>query len=261
MTSKAMDRTISRRNVLKLAMGLPLLAAGGGPAFAGEALIARLIRDARVHPQVSQRIDMISRALLGVRYQANTLIGGPDHREVFVVRDDAFDCVTFCEFVLAAARAENFKAFEEALRQIRYEHGLVRWEKRNHYFADWCRRAVENKICTPVAIADAVTLDKTVDWPPFGRRRVAITAVPRASLLANRTQLAAGDVIGFVSRRPNLDFFHTGLVAFGKDGDLLLRHASRSRGRILDDRMETFVTANGVGYVTLLRATESPSVV
>ena len=45
----------------------------------------------------------ISRGLLGVRYQANTLTAGPRRKEVFVVRDDAFDCVTFCEVVLAAA--------------------------------------------------------------------------------------------------------------------------------------------------------------
>jgi hypothetical protein len=254
-----MDRT-TRRNVLTLIAGLPLLAAGGRLALASGSLIGRLIREARTHGTVSQRMEHISRALLGVRYQANTLIGGPRHKEVFVVRDDAFDCVTFCEFVLAAARSENLEQFESALRQIRYEHGLVSWEERNHYFAQWSRRAVEKKICSPVAIADAVTLDKTVNWPPFGRRRVAISAVSRTSLLANKAQLAAGDVVGFVSRRPNLDFFHTGLIAFGKDGELLLRHASRSRGRILDERMETFVNVNGVGYVTLLRPTESPSV-
>ena len=253
-----MDRTISRRSFLTLVAALPLLAAGGRSAFAGEALIGRLIRDARAHAKVSQRMDHISRALLGIRYQANTLIGGPRHKEVFVVRDDAFDCVTFCEFVLAAARAENLEAFETALRQIRYEHGQVRWEERNHYFAEWCRRAVEKNICEPVAVPDSLPIEKVVDWAPFGRKRVAITAVPRARLLESKSLLASGDIVGFVSRRPNLDFFHTGLVAFGKDGELMLRHASRSRGRILDDRMETFVNASRVTYLTLLRPTEYP---
>ena len=37
----------------------------------------------------------------------------------------------------------------------------------------------------------------------------------------------SGDIVGFVTRRPNLDYFHIGFVAFGDDGDLLLRHASR----------------------------------
>ena len=38
-------------------------------------LIGRLIREARARPRISQRMDFISRALLGIRYQANTLIG------------------------------------------------------------------------------------------------------------------------------------------------------------------------------------------
>ena len=69
--------------------------------------------------------------------------------------------------------------------------------------------------------------------------------------------MASGDVIGFVSRRPNLDFHHTGLIAFGKDGELMLRHASQRRGRVVDDRLDRFVAANRVQYVTLLRAADS----
>jgi hypothetical protein len=75
-------------------------------------------------------------------------------------------------------------------------------------------------------------------------------------LLANRKALQAGDVIGFVSRRSELDFFHTGFIAFSKRGTLLLRHASQSRGRVLNEDMASFVAATGVKYVTLLRAQE-----
>ena len=60
-------------------------------------------------------------------------------------------------------------------------------------------------------------------------------------------------MIGFVSRRSYLDFYHTGFIAFGKNGELLLRHASQSRRKVLDERMETFLAVNGVKYVTLLR--------
>src|SRR5262245_42450950 len=102
----------SRRTVLQLLAGLPL-AAAAPPASAREgALIDRLIAESRSLPRVAQRMNFISRSLIGVRYQANTLIGGPDNAEVFVVRDDAFDCVTFCEVVLAAALARDFEEFE-----------------------------------------------------------------------------------------------------------------------------------------------------
>jgi hypothetical protein len=199
----------------------------------------------------------ISRGLLGVRYQANTLIGGPRRKEVFVVRADAFDCVTFCEVVLAAALARDLPAFETSLRRIRYQHGDVKWDERNHYFADWSRRAVENNICRPVAMEPSVTIEKTVSWRSLGKRHMSLAVIPRATFMANKNLLASGDVIGFVSRRPNLDFYHTGLVAFGKGGEVMLRHASRSRGRVVDDRIDAFVAVNRVQYVTVVRAADT----
>src|SRR5687767_1071968 len=133
-----MKRATTRRTVLHMLAGLPLLAGSGSFAFAREtSLIGRLIADAQALPTISQRIDFISRSLRGIRYQSNTLIGGPHRQEIFVVRDDAFDCVTFCEAVLAAARARNLEEFEAALLRIRYEHGQVKWEERNHYFGQW----------------------------------------------------------------------------------------------------------------------------
>ena len=237
--------------------GAPLLAVASEPALAGStSLIGRLIQEARPLPLVSQRMDFISGKLLGIRYQANTLIGGPKHPEVFVVRDDAFDCVTFCEVVLAAALARDLPQFEASLLSIRYEHDQVKWDERNHYFAEWSRRIVEKNICRRVVMEPSITIDKTVNWSNFGKRRVSVTGIPRATFWANRQLLAPGDVIGFLSQRSNLDFYHTGLVAFGKKQELLLRHASRSRHRILDESMETFFAANGVQHVTLLRATD-----
>ena len=224
-------------------------------------------------PRVSQRIDFISRALLGIRYEANTLIGGPKYAERFVVRDDAFDCVTFCEVVLAAAIAPNLGEFESALRRIRYDHGNVQWDQRNHYFADWGKRNIENGICEPVAIEPSVVIDKTVYWHrALGKRQVTIQAIPKAALLEHAKLLSPGDIIGFTSRRSDLDYFHTGLIAFDKDKTLLLRHASQSRGRVIDEKMTTFVDrqsgqirqpaagdGKGCRRVIEVRGPESPS--
>jgi Protein of unknown function (DUF1460) len=253
----AMQGPISRRAVLQLMAALPMVAVGGIPAFAREwSLIGRLIAEASARPLASERIVFISRALLGVRYQADTLIGGARHKEVFVVRDDAFDCVTFCEVVLAAALARDLAEFKTFLRRLRYQHGKVKWEERNHYFADWSRRAVENRLCRPVVIEPSVTIRKRISWLNLGERQVSLTVILSASLLRNRDLLADGDLIGFVSRRPDLDFFHTGLIVFGKGRELMLRHASQHRGRTVDERMDAFVAASGVRYVTVLRAAD-----
>ncbi len=252
----------TRRAFLRLAAALPLLAAAGrGATAAAPASIARLMTQAREHDAtLSRRIDVISRAYRGRRYRAHTLVGGPRRPEQFVVRDDVFDCVTFCETVLAAALARDPAGFEDTLRRIRYEHGRVAWAERNHYFAEWIRRAVENGIGVPVEMKPSRTVEKTVNWSNQGRRRVTIAAIPRATLLANRDSLATGDVIGFVSRRASLDFYHTGFVVFGRNGEWLLRHASQSRGRVLDEPMEAFLAANGVAHVALLRPVEPAAV-
>ena len=165
------------------------------------ATIGRLIQEAKDLPRVAQRIDFISAKLLGTRYQANTMIGTPKSPEEFVVRDDAFDCVTFCEVALAAALARDLGEFETALRRIRYDHGAVQYEKRNHYFADWCRRNIDNGICQPVAIEPTVTVDKTVTWHrEFGKHKVSISGVTKTTLFGNAKKLAPGDIVGFTSR-------------------------------------------------------------
>ena len=99
------DSGLSRRHILRILAGGAALAAGARPSLAGEARIERLIAEAKTLSTIAQRIDFISGALRGTTYQGYTLIGGPRRPEKFVVRDDAFDCVTFCETVLAAARA------------------------------------------------------------------------------------------------------------------------------------------------------------
>jgi hypothetical protein len=255
--------SVSRRSLAQWLAVAPLLAATPcWPAADQQTeLVGRLIAEARsAHPHVPQRIDAISRALLGVRYEENTLIGGPDQPEQFVVRVDAFDCVTYCEVVLAAALANNLDDFTTLLRTIRYRRGQVRWDERNHYFAEWCRHAVENRLCRPIAVTGTVTINKDVNFGNLGRRQVSIAAVPRAALMANGAPVATGDIIGFVSQRLNLDFFHTGLLIVGPRGELLLRHASQSRQRVINEPLGAFVTVNRVQYVTLLRPLERAAV-
>jgi N-acetylmuramoyl-L-alanine amidase-like len=235
---------------------MPLLLAGGRAAAGRTAVIARLIREAPARGAISQRIDFISHALLGVRYQADTLIGGPREREQLVMRDDAFDCVTYCETVLAAALSKDLRGFATMLRRIRYAHDAVRWNERNHYFADWERRNVAKHICRPVAVGIPVRISKTV-YGVLGSRQETFAGIPGSVLLAKSALLRRGDVIGFVSRQPHLDFFHVGLIAFARNGRLLLRHASQRHGRVLDEDMQGFLAANDVGYVTVLRAQES----
>jgi len=255
------DLPLSRRTILGLLGGGAALVAGVRPISAAETRIADLIEQARGKGSISKRIDYISGVLRGTRYQGYTLIGGPRRPEKFVMRDDAFDCVTFCETVLAAAIAGNRDEFDSALRSIRYHNSVVTWRERNHYFFEWGRHNVENRICRDVVLDGSLRIEKTVNSQKgLERRRFSMRVIPSANFLANKGKLENGDIVGFVTRRPNLDYFHVGFVAFGNDGELLLRHASLSRQRVLDEPMDHFIAVNRVRYVTLLRPQEPRAV-
>jgi hypothetical protein len=247
------DSGASRRDILRMLVGGTVFAAAA-PGEAGEARIERLIAQTRGIDKISQRIGFISAALRGTHYREYTLIGGPKQPEKFVVRDDAFDCMTYCETVLAMSLSQDIGKFESTLREIRYRNGIVNWFERNHYFFEWSRNNVANKICRKIVLDGSVPLEKTVYWHrELGRRRFSMLVTPSPILIANKDKLATGDIIGFVTRRPNLDYFHVGFIAFDRAGTLLLRHASLSNYRVLDERMERFMTKNHVRYVTLLR--------
>ncbi len=252
---ETMARLLHRRLLLQMFGGLGVAAVGGlTSARAREApRLARLIDEARTLDPISARIEFISRALLGTRYIGNTLIGGPRRAEKFVVRADGFDCVTYCETVLAMARARDYATFEAMLKRIRYANGAVRWDERNHYFADWTRRAVENEICQPVELPRSVTIDKALNFGRFGRRQMALLCAPADALLTKPSVLSSGDIIGFLSRRTGLDFFHTGFVMLSPKGEVMLRHASQSRRRVVEQPMDLFVAVNRVQYASLLR--------
>lgn len=248
---------VTRRHALGLLAGGAALAAGERTSAAAPSRIGGLIVEARALPTVAQRIAFISRALIGSPYRGYTLVGGPSVSEQFVTRDDCFDCVTFCETVLAAAKARDPADYETVLRKVRYRGGAVSWRERNHYFSEWSENNIASRICRPVFLPGRVVVDKTLAWmPELGARPMSLTAVPRVSLLAHRDRLLTGDMIGFLSQRPALDYFHTGFIVVGADGDLWLRHASKGKGRVLDERLVRFLKVNRVRAVTLLRAEE-----
>jgi hypothetical protein len=247
----------TRRRFLGLLASAPFLAIGER-GDAREAVIPQLMKQAHSHERISQRIDFISRALLGAPYQGRTLIGAPDRKEILVTRDDVFDCITYCEAVLAAAVARNYSEYADVLKRIRYAHGEVRWAERNHDFAQWSLSNLENKICQAGSITPSVMLDKKLDGSELGKRHYELPAIATSRLIANQKALQVGDIVGFVSRRPDLDYFHTGFIAFNK-GALMLRHASRTQGKVMDEDMASFVFRTGAQYVTLLRPAEPVS--
>ena len=194
----------------------------------------------------SSRVDLLSRHFLGQPYKPYPLIGSADTAEVFVASLDGFDCVTYIETILALALASNVNEFIEWLRKIRYEQGLIEWKRRNHYMTVWIHNNERMGIIRPLSMpaVPIVIRERFLDVVPgLPARRTRVRCVPKRAVPRLAALLRSGDLIVFVSTRKNLDVFHAGIIA--RDGKrILMRHASRSQGLVVEQGLSEFLKAN-----------------
>jgi hypothetical protein len=177
---------------------------------------------------------------------------------VFTASLDGFDCVTYIETVLALARASNVDDFIEWLRKIRYEQGRIQWERRNHYMTLWIRNNVREGIIGPVSMPAVPILSRERVLnvvPGLAAQRTRVKCVPKAALPRLEPHLQSGDLIFFVSTRKNLDVFHAGIIV--REGkSMLMRHASRSQGFVVEQKLSEFLKANRMAGVIVARPQE-----
>ena len=82
--------------------------------------------------------------------------------------------------------------------------------------------------------------------------------VPKQSLRGLLSQLQTGDLIFFASTRKNLDVFHCGILV-RNDGDLWIRHASRSQNAVVEQNLTTFLKGNRMAGIIVARVAEDRS--
>jgi hypothetical protein len=220
---------------------------------------AEILKDISGERDLKARLEFVSKRFLGRPYTELPLGGGPDVSEVLRITLEAFDCVTYFEHVLALACSATVSDFVSAVRRMRYERGEIHWVHRNHYMIDWARNnetegLIKNltigpdtteKICTLDLIAGLPAKTATFDYFPPEK-------LGRVSELAQ-----TGDIVFFVSTKSSLDFFHTGLLIKGEAG-LIVRHAARSAGGVVDQELEEFVAKNEPAGFVLLRPVCQP---
>jgi hypothetical protein len=202
------------------------------------------------------RIEALSRHLLGRPYIANSLKGSAVEREIFTARLDAFDCVTYIETVLAMSRSSGTDDFLKWLRLLRYDQGRVEWKKRNHYMVSWIRNNVRLGVIKRVPLpAKSVTKSRILNVVP-GLPAVSarFRCVPKRFLASTGRRLRTGDIVFFASTRLHLDVFHCGIIVRQHDR-LLLRHASRSRQRVVEQELSEFANDNRMAGVIIVRPT------
>ena len=220
--------------------------------------VVQLLSQAKSESSIAGRIETLSRYFLGRPYQPDPLIGSADTSEVFTASLDGFDCVTYIETVLALARASNVEDFVGWLRTIRYEHGRIQWKRRNHYVTFWIRNNVREGIVTPVEVPNlpALSRERVLDVVPgLAPQRTRVKCVPKAAVPRLEQHLQSGDLIFFVSTRKNLDVFHAGIIV-RDEKRVLMRHASRSQGGVVEQELSEFIKANRMAGVIVMRPQE-----
>jgi hypothetical protein len=217
--------------------------------------VEQLLSKTKHDRSVDSRIEFLSRQFLGRSYKPDPLIGSSDTAEVFTAALDSFDCVTYIETVVALARASKVDDFTDWLRKIRYERGQIQWDRRNHYMSLWIRNNVRNGILRPVSMPAVPILsrDRVLSVVPgLDPQRTRIKCVPKAAVPGLERHLHSGDLIFFASTRRNLDVFHAGIIV--RDGKkVLMRHASRSRGSVVEQELSEFLKTNRMAGVIVVR--------
>ena len=225
------------------------LAEGLNPAEA-----IRLLDDISSEADMGKRLEQISGRFLGRSYVDNPLGGGPGLSEVLRITLEAFDCVTYIEHVLALACSDTLNEFVSMVQRIRYAHGKIDWSHRNHYMTDWARNneaegLIVNLTADPATIEKTCTLDMI---PGLPAKTAAFNYFPQESLLHLAELAESGDLVFFVSSRNDLDVFHAGLL-IKREELMMLRHAARSAGAVIDQELSEFVGKNEPAGFVLLR--------
>lgn len=213
-----------------------------------------ILKESSGEKDLGRRIARISSRFLGRPYVVCPLEGDASSPEVFKVSLDGFDCVTYIETALALAQSETPNEFIDAIRAMRYEGGEVGWRSRNHYMVDWVRNneargRIRDMTSGPWAVEKTRTL-AVVDGLP--RKTVTFRCFPKKHFATARSLIQTGDLILFASTRKLLDVFHAGLL-IKNDEAVLLRHAARTAGAVIEQPLTEFLDAHRMSGFILLR--------
>ena len=221
--------------------------------------VEQLLSKKKYDRSAASRIEVLSRHFLGRPYKTNPLIGSADTAEAFTASLDGFDCVTYIEIVLALSRASNVDEFTKWLRKIRYDRGRIQWEQRNHYSTLWIRNNIREGIIRPVSMpaVPTVSIDRVLNVVPgLAAQRTRVKCVPKLAAPRLERYLQTGDLIFFASTHKHLDVFHAGIIV--RDGErVLMRHASRSHGYVVEQKLSEFLKANRMTGIIIARPNAS----
>lgn len=200
-----------------------------------------------------ERIAFLSGHFHGIPYLENTLVGGANTDEVFVVNLASVDCYTLIDYIEAMRLSSSFEDFVEFLKKIRYRGGIVSFGDRNHFFTDWREFNGEfvEDATGKIGLQDARTVRKVLNLredgsffiPGVGPVERDVRYIP-SSLLNDQiiNRIETGDYIGIYSDCKGLDVTHVGIFIKQRKS-LFLRHASsvQEKRKVVDQDFIEYV--------------------
>jgi len=203
---------------------------------------------------VAARVESISGRFLGFPYLAHSLVGSVDTPEVFNDSLKGFDCVTYIESVMALVYAGETGNYSPILKKLRYSNGRVEWRHRNHYMIQWLRNNSGHGLVRRIGLRYATTRKQRLlnVVPGLPANRQSFSCIPKSRFSSVESEVRTGDLIFFASTRSHLDVFHCGILI--RQGEKwILRHASRSRGCVVDQDLASFLKENRMAGLLLAR--------
>ena len=208
----------------------------------------------------------------GMPYVAGTL--DKPAFEQLVVKLNGFDCVTFVESVLAAARtiadeSYSYEKFTDVLRSQRYrDNNLDGYCSRLHYFSEWIsdneKRGHVEDITQAIGgellekqlnfmsehrdsyprLAESDSLYEALRTIEQSLEGLTLYYIPQNKIRKAYAGMKTGDILALATDIEGLDVTHTGLAYQFPDGHFGLLHASTSKGVTVSPDLQSYVENN-----------------
>lgn len=161
------------------------------------------------------------------------------------------DCTTFCEQTLALAISDDYQSTFRNLQKIRYHKGAIHFTARNHFIlADWLpnNRWLLQDVTRERGGPRLREMVKTIDRRAFAAslgygeaegflppQIMKIDYLPTSHLTAITPRLGESEIMVVITTRPGIFAAHLGFIIKNGDGSLLLRHASQTSKKVIDE--------------------------
>lgn len=201
-----------------------------------------------------ERLRYFSNALKGTPYllgpTGEGFLSDLDPKPLF--RLDSVDCVTFIEHALALATSPHEDSLLQTLNRIRYKGGVPSFKARKHYFvADWL---LGSDFAQILPVEGDTTILRTLPKKKFFKAKgikdvddetIELRYLPKDKALkfAAAKWEGAPEIRGlaYVFNGTAVDVFHTGFLLLDPGEKPLFRHASQTRGKVVDQTLEDYL--------------------